>query len=100
MLITPTAELQEGDYTPADAETANPDYVANTYLKGFTFIVDFGAFQLPVPINSMYYNVTSDKADISNYFTSAKVSVEKNGAQYVITIDGDGVYAKYEGTLE
>lgn len=100
MLITPTEELTAGDYAPADAESTTPDYMANTYLKGFTFVLDFGAFQLPVPINSMYYNVTAEKADISNYFTTAKVSVAKSGSQYTITIDGDGVYAKYEGTLE
>lgn len=100
MLITSTPELESGDYAPADAETANPDYKTNTYLKGFTFILDFGSFQLPVPINSMYYNVTPEKADINTYFTTAKVSVDKKGEAYVITIDGDGVYAKYEGSLK
>lgn len=92
-----------GTYTAADAVYGGDDsqFVAGTFLKGYTHMLDLFGYQIPISIYTCWYKVVDgQQTDDCIQLQEGEISISKSGNSYNITVDCGELYAIYEGKLD
>ncbi len=96
------SDLATGTYPAGDCgfdETAftSKDYTVGTFAKGYELQLWGGL--LKTPAYSRVQSVADGVATLDQYLEEGSISVEKDGDEYVISLDCGDFAAKYEGAI-